>query len=144
MRLLRVLAIAALIVGVTNVGSPRGVVAATSRRRAVPKKDTAKDLADSFQKFCADWMQKVWTREQQAAKWEPEGDGVKRAYVEYSRDYSCQLTDGSPPVGKINYRETWYEQRGKTIADAEASTPQPVKIVETGEFFSYSRGKWDY
>lgn len=142
MHTLRTLAVVVLILGATEVGYSSAVFA-TTRRRAAPKEAT-KDLAESFQEFCAEWMQKVWTREPPAAKWEQDGDSVKRAYVEYSRDYSCQLTDGHPPVGKITYRETWYEQHGKTLPEAEASAPQPIKILETGEFFSYSRGRWDY
>ena len=117
---------------------------AASRRHA-PRAPTRQDLAASFQAFCSEWMQKVWAREQtERVQWERDGEGVKRTYVEYSRDYTCTLTDGDPPVGKVNYLERRYEKRGKTIAEAEASTPEAVKIVDTGEFFSFFRGKWDY
>ena len=114
-------------------------------RRHAPRAPTPQDLTASFQAFCNEWMEKVWAREQtEHVEWEPDGDGVKGTYVEYSRDYTCTLTEGHPPVGKINYLERWYEKRGKTIAEAESSTPEPVKILETGEFFSFIRGKWDY
>jgi hypothetical protein len=106
------------------------------------KRATGKPAA-SFPAFCKEWMAKVWAREQQrVTKWENHGDTVQRTYVEYSRDYQCTLTDNIPPVGKIKYREVWYEKRGKTVAEAEASAPQPTKIFDTGEFFSFWKGSW--
>ena len=151
-RSLRTLSIAALVTVVVAGGSVCGgappAAASSQRRRAVKPsavKPPAKDLTASFESFCKQWMEKVWAREgQNSTTWEKDGDGVMRSYVEYSRDYNCTLTEEKPPVGKISYRETWYEKRGKTVADAEASPPQPTKIFETGEFFSYDRGKWLY
>ena len=43
-----------------------------------------------------------------------------------------------------NYREVWYEKRGNTIDGVERSSPPPITIVETGEFFSYRSGAWTY
>ena len=117
--------------------------AATERH--APPTATAQDLALSFETFCTEWMEKVWAREPaEDVEWEQDGGDVKRTLVEYSQDYRCTLTSGHPPVGKIIYLENWYEKRGKTIAEAESSTPQPLKILETAEFFSFIGGKWDY
>ena len=119
--------------------------ASAAKQRRAAAKQQPKDLSASFQDFCKQWMEKVWTREgRHSITWEKDGDAVFRTYVEYSREYNCTLTEDKPPVGKINYRETWYEKRGKSIADAEASPAQPIKIFETGEFFSYDHGKWAY
>ena len=144
---LRILSIAALAAVIVAGGSVRGSVppaaAANQRHRAV--KPPPEDPTASFQSFCKQWMEKVWGREgQNSSTWERDGDGVVRSYVEYSRDYNCTVTEEKPPVGKITYRETWYERRGKTAADAEASPPEPIKIFETSEYFSYNRGKWLY
>jgi len=132
---------------VVAAASIRGgaALAATAKQRRHAVKAPAQDLTESFQSFCKQWMEKVWAREaQNPTNWETDGDGVVRSYVEYSRDYNCTLTEEKPPVGKISYRETWYEKRGKTATDAEANPAQPIKIIETGEYFSYDRGKWLY
>ncbi len=119
---------------------------AASKHRAPTKKSskiTRENLEGSFRKFCDEWMQKVWARAE-SKDWVQQGDDVTRTYVEYSRDYTCELMNEKPPVGKINYRENWYEQHGKTRDEAEASERTPVKILETGELFSWNRGKWDF
>jgi hypothetical protein len=145
---LRILSIAGLLTVVVaeagfGGGTAWAVAGATRRHRAVTP--PAKDLKASFQSFCEEWMEKVWARDgQNPTTWKNDGDGVVGRYVAYSRDYNCTFTEEQPPVGKISYRETWYEKRGKTAADAEASTPEPIKIFETVEYFSYGHGRWLY
>jgi hypothetical protein len=119
--------------------------AQAARRHDGKPKLSREALAASFETFCAQWMERIHNRSPQSVmRWEKDGEMVQGTYVEYSTEYSCALTDQSPTVGRIAYRETWYEKRGKTIDEAARSSSQPIEIVETREFFSYSNGRWTY
>ena len=88
-------------------------------------------------------MQTVWARDWHSIiKWEKDGDGVGGTYAEYSHEYTCTVTEGDTPVGKVNYRQVWYRKHGKSIAEAENSQPQATEAFDTDEYFSYIHGKW--
>src|ERR1700675_528648 len=87
-------------------------------KHAAAAKPAPKDFEGSFQIFCKEWMEKIRARDtQHVTKWETVEDGVHGKYVEYDPEYTCTLTTGKQPIGKVNYREVWYEKRGKTIAE---------------------------
>ncbi|MFI5364825.1 MAG: hypothetical protein ACHQ4J_04300 [Candidatus Binatia bacterium] len=137
------MALAVLAAGVAVVGavSPATAAKAPAQGRKASIKPPKRSLADSFQTFCKEWMAKVHARDT-PIDWQTDPDGVRGTYVEYSPEYTCTLTKEKPPVGTIGYREMWYEKRGRTMADAEHSTPQPVKAFDTSEIFSRIRGTW--
>jgi hypothetical protein len=102
---------------------------------------------DSFQPFCDGWMQKLRDRELNGLAhigWQTSAEGVQGTYVGYSEDYTCTVATDGPPVGIVEYREVRYEKRGRTIAEAEQSSPLPVEICKTTELFGYTKGKWQY
>ena len=137
------IASAALAVGVAVVGADSSAPAATApaQGRKASTKPPKKSLADSFQTFCQEWMAKVHARDTDI-EWQVDPDSVHGTYVEYSPEYTCALTKEHTPIGTIGYREMWYEKRGRTMADAEHSTPQPVKAFDTSEIFSLIKGRW--
>lgn len=101
----------------------------------------------SFQAFCDGWMEKLRHRELNDLahiEWQTNAEGVQGTYIGYSEDYTCTVSADGPPVGKVEYREVRYEKRGRTIAEAEQSSPQPVEICITTELFGYTKGKWQY
>lgn len=128
-------------VAVVAAESSATAAKAPSQSRKASTKPPKKSLADSFQTFCTEWMAKVHARDV-AIEWEADPDGVHGTYVEYSPEYTCTLTKEKPPIGTIGYHEMWYEKRGRTMADAELSTPQPVKAFDTSEIFSLIKGRW--
>lgn len=104
------------------------------------------NLANSFETFCAEWMDKLHARERDSTghmKWETDGNGTHGTYVGYSQEHTCQLHE-SAQVGLVTYREIKYEKRGPTVAEAERSTPQPIEIYDATEIFHFKNGKWDY
>jgi len=99
------------------------------------------DLGPSFQKLCASWMEKVWARESAPVQ-ENASDPVARgSYVEYSRQYGCELVRQHPPVGKINYRGFRYA-KGDGSAEHNDAARQPLEVFDTDEYFTYLHGKW--
>lgn len=119
-------------------------LAATSRHgRAVAKHHVPSDLSASFQTFCVGWMEKVWARESQnVIGSDANGATVPSTYVKYSREYGCTLVRRDPAVGKINYRELRYERRDDTGAHTDGDAFRPIEIVDTDEYFTYIKGKW--
>lgn len=107
------------------------------------------NLDSSFQKFCAEWGDKLHAREVHNAdsiKWDTGQNWVQGTYVGYSRPLSCALeSDGGPvPVGKIVYHEFVYEKRGATVSDAKQVPGQAIETTEVTEIFRYQNGKWVY
>ena len=104
-----------------------------------------------FKAFCAEWMQKLATRERDnraAIRWQTGPDGVHGDYVGYSQDHECELKNGKDskavPIGKITYRELVYRQKGASVAEAKENTPRAIEATEVTEIFRYSKGKWVY
>jgi hypothetical protein len=109
----------------------------------------ADDPADSFPKFCDEWIEKLAARERNNVahiKWESEGSSVKGDYVGYTREHTCVTKMGtqSTPVGKITYREIKYEKLGQTVEEAEHTAARAVETTEITEIFRYAEGQWIY
>lgn len=135
------------ILGSTVAASTAARPAATRAKRHAPAKLSPVELKQSFDQFCAEWIQKLRDREQHNLahiEWTPSADGIVGTYVGYSEEHTCTLTDNQPPVGKIRYQQVVYEKKGSTRPSAEDSPPQPVEQYDTTEFFSFIKGKWDY
>ena len=117
---------------------------------ALPARGASADNPGAkFEKFCAEWMQKLAVREHDNIKnihWVPDGTGVEGEYVGYSSDHTCKLaSDVSPAVvGKIIYREFRYVKKGASPAAAKTSTPRALEATEVTEIFRYAKGKWEY
>ncbi len=102
---------------------------------------------DSFPAFCNSWMEKLRDREVNNLahiQWQEGAEGVEGTYVGYSVDYTCTVSPDGPPVGKVGYHEIRYQKRGRTIAEAEQSSPLPVETCYTRELFGFIEGKWQY
>jgi hypothetical protein len=101
----------------------------------------------SFPDFCREWSRKLSAREHDNLgniKWELH-DGVETGtYVGYGPISSCtckEATNGVA-VGILTYKEFDYTLTGKSIEEAEHSTPHPATVVPTREIFAYDKGKW--
>jgi hypothetical protein len=101
----------------------------------------------SFPDFCRDWGHKLTVREHDNLgniKWEMR-DGVETgSYVGYSSIDSCtckEATNGVA-VGILTYKEFDYTLSGKSVDEAEHSTPHASTVVPTREIFAYEKGKW--
>ena len=120
---------------------------AASNKQA-SKKATPEQIAEAFQTFCQEWMQKLAVREHDNIaniKWDTEPDGVHGEYVGYTQDHTCTVKDEyRQPVGKIAYQEVRYEKRGGTVGEAEKSPPHPVETTAVTELFRFEKGKWIY
>ena len=139
----RTIATAVLTVGLVIVAGSSATAAKMSAQHHKATNHLPKDPAGSFQNFCKEWMEKIQARDN-PVEWQTDAGGVHGTYVEYSRAYTCRLTEEKPPVGTMDYREMWYEKRGKTVAEAENSTPQPIEAFDTREIFSLIKGRWSY
>lgn len=132
----------------STLAASTGTQAATTRaKRHTPAKRSFVELKQSFDQFCAEWIQKLRDREQHNlahVEWTPSADGIVGTYVGYSEEHTCTLTDNQPPVGKIRYQQMVYEKKGDTRLSAERSPPRAVEQYDTTEFFSLIKGKWDY
>lgn len=142
--------IASALVVVATIGSAVASTAArpaTKAKRRTPTKVSSVQLKQSFDQFCQEWMQKLRERERYNLahiEWTPTADGVVGKYVGYSEEYTCILTDGKPPVGKMRYQQMVYEKKGGTAPTAEDSPPRAIEQIDTTEFFSQFKGKWYY
>ena len=137
---LRILGATGLAV-VVVVGCESPSFAATATRHHARRDSVPTDLGPSFQKFCASWMEKVWARESAHVQ-ENASDPVARgSYVEYSRQYGCELVRQHPPVGKINYRE-FRHAKGDGPAEHNDAARQPLEVFDSDEYFTYLHGKW--
>jgi hypothetical protein len=101
----------------------------------------------AFPDFCRDWGRKLSARERdnlRNIKWEMH-DGVETGkYVGYGAIDSCtckEATNGVA-VGILTYKEFDYTLTGKSVEEAQHSTPHATAIVPTREIFAYDRGKW--
>jgi hypothetical protein len=105
--------------------------------------------ATSFGSFCVEWMQRLAKRNEhniKGIKWKQDESGVRGAYVSYSPDHVCAMSEHSrsAPTGKITYQEVRYEKRGATIAEANRSVPRPIEIFEVTEIFTFRNGRWEF
>jgi len=106
--------------------------------------------AESFDSFCAVWMDKLAAREQQNLKkmqFAPQGGGMVGAYTGYEKvPIRCQsrAKPGAPGVGTLVYHEVHYQKAGSTLEGAKTSSPQIVEKVEVMEIFRFDGQKWKY
>ena len=106
--------------------------------------------AESFDSFCAEWMNKLAAREQANLKkmeYSPRGGSVVGSYTGYEKvPIRCQsrAKPGSPGVGTLVYNEVRYQKVGDTKEAAKSSTPQVVEKTEVMEIFRYDGQKWKY
>ena len=106
--------------------------------------------AESFDSFCAEWMNKLAQREQtnmSKVQYMPGGSGVEGKYTGYDRvPVRCQTRakPGAPGVGTLVYNEVHYVKSGSTVEHAKASQPQVVEKVEVMEIFRFDGEKWKY
>ena len=121
---------------------------AASPRPHASKKPSPEEIAQAFQTFCQEWMQKLEVRERDNIsniKWNTTPEGVQGEYVGYTREHSCIVKDEyKQPVGEIIYQEVRYERRGATIAEAGNNPPRPLEVTAVTEIFRYENGKWVY
>lgn len=108
-------------------------------------------VVSKFNRFCADWMQKLAVRERDnraAMRLLPGPAGVQGQYVGYAYDSRCEvkprIDPKAVPIGKIIYREVTYQQQGSSTAAAEANSPRVVDQTEITEIFRYAKGEWVY
>jgi hypothetical protein len=106
--------------------------------------------AESFDSFCAEWMNKLAQREQQnlaKVQYSPGAGGVEGKYTGYERvPVRCQTRaqPGKPGVGTLVYHELHYKKSGSTVEHAKSSAPQVVEKVEVMEIFRFDGQKWKY
>jgi hypothetical protein len=121
---------------------------AGSAKPHASKKPAPEEVAQAFQTFCQEWMQKLEARERdniKNIKWNTTSEGVQGEYVAYSQEHTCVVKDEyQQPVGEITYQEVRYERRGATIAEAENNPPRPLEVTAVTEIFRYEKGKWIY
>jgi hypothetical protein len=121
--------------------------AAAAKPRA-SKKPAPEKVAQEFQTFCQEWMQKLAARERdniKNIKWNTTPEGVKGEYVGYTQEHTCIVKDEyQEPVGEIIYQEVRYERRGATVAEAGNNPPRPLEVTAVTEIFRYEKGKWIY
>lgn len=130
----------------TGDGPARVAKAGRAGAEAGPEVVTAK-----FDTFCADWMQKLATRERDnraGIQWQAGPDGVHGQYVGYMYNNRCevkpQADPSAVPIGKIVYREVTYQHQGASVSAAETSAPSIVDQTEITEIFRYTKGQWVY
>lgn len=106
--------------------------------------------AESFDSFCAEWMNKLAQREQQnlaKVQYVPGGSGVEATYTGYEKvPVRCQTRakPGTPGVGTLVYHELHLKKSGSTVDKARSSEPQVVEKVEVMEIFRFDGQKWKY
>lgn len=106
--------------------------------------------AESFDSFCAEWMNKLAVREQQnlsKVQYTPGSGGVEGTYTGYERvPVRCQTRakPGAPGVGTLVYHELHLKKSGPTVERAKTSEPQVVEKVEVMEIFRFDGQKWKY
>lgn len=106
--------------------------------------------AQSFDSFCAEWMQKLAAREQQNAskvQYTPQGGSVVGTYTGYEKTpLRCQsrAKPGAPGVGTLVYNELHLKKAGDSVESAKKSSPQLVEKVEVMEIFRFDGSAWKY
>jgi hypothetical protein len=101
----------------------------------------------SFPDFCRDWAHKLSVREHDNLgniHWVMR-DGLETgSYVGYSSidSCTCKQANNGVSVGVLTYKEFDYTLTGKSIEEAEHSTPHAATVVPTREIFAYDKGKW--
>jgi hypothetical protein len=106
--------------------------------------------AESFDSFCAQWMDKLAVREQQnlqKMQYTPKAGRVVGSYTGYEKaPLRCQTRakPGSPGVGTLVYHEVHYQKAGPTVERAKSSPPEVVEKVEVMEIFRFDGEKWKY
>jgi len=121
---------------------------AASARPHASKKPAPEEVAQAFQTFCQEWMQKLEARERDNIsniKWNTTSEDVQGEYIGYTREHTCIVKDEyKQPVGEVIYQEVRYERRGVTIAEAGKNPPRPLEAIAVTEIFRYENGKWIY
>jgi hypothetical protein len=108
------------------------------------------NAGQSFDSFCAEWMQKLAAREQQnamKAKYTPQGGRVVGTYTGYEKTpLRCQsrAKPGAPGVGTLVYHELHLRKQGDSVESAKKSSPEVVEKVEVMEIFRFDGSAWKY
>jgi hypothetical protein len=114
---------------------------------------TARAQEDAaFDRFCAQWMEKLAQRERQnlaKVRWERRGAAHVGQYTGYARTpIRCQptsaVTPGRPAVGKLVYHEILYQKTGDTPKAAQLAQPAVLQTTEVMEVFRYDGRSWMY
>jgi hypothetical protein len=106
----------------------------------------------AFDRFCAQWMEKLAVRERQnlaKVRWEKRGPSHVGQYTGYARTpIRCQPTSsvkpGRPAVGKLVYHEILYQKTGDTPKAAQLAQPAVLQTTEVMEVFRYDGRDWKY
>jgi hypothetical protein len=110
----------------------------------------AAQAAQSFDSFCAEWMQKLAVREHDnvnKVKYTNQGGQTIGTYTGYeSVPVRCQskAQPGKPGVGTLVYNELHYKKSGDSVESAKKSAPQVVERVEVMEIFRFDGSAWKY
>jgi hypothetical protein len=110
----------------------------------------AVNAAQTFDSFCAEWMQKLAVREQQnasKAQYSPENGRVVGTYTGYDKTPTrCQsrAKPGAPGVGTLVYNELHLRKAGDSVENAKKSSPEVVEKVEVMEIFRFDGSAWKY
>jgi hypothetical protein len=133
-----------------------GAKPAAAKKKSAAKSSAAAKPApagagESFEAFCAIWMQKLAVREWANLTRGPfrERDGTTVIeYVGYDRRPSrCESrvrARGKPGLGILVYREHSYRRTGPSPVRAFTSEPQVVTSVEITEVFRNDGKRWVY
>lgn len=106
--------------------------------------------AQSFDSFCAEWMNKLAVREHDnvsKVKYSQEGSRVVGTYTGYEQvPLRCQskAKPGAPGVGTLVYNELHYRKTGDSVDSAKKSSPELVEKVEVMEIFRFDGSAWKY
>jgi len=106
--------------------------------------------AQSFDSFCAEWMNKLRVREHDNVsnvKYTQQGSRVVGTYTGYETvPLRCQskAKPGAPGVGTLVYNELHYRKSGDSVEAAKKSSPEVVEKVEVMEIFRFDGSAWKY
>jgi hypothetical protein len=110
----------------------------------------AASAAQTFDSFCAEWMQKLAVREEQNAskvQFSPQNGRVVGTYTGYEKTaLRCQsrAKPGAPGVGTLVYNELHLRKAGDSVETAKKSSPELVEKVEVMEIFRFDGSAWKY
>jgi hypothetical protein len=109
-----------------------------------------KSIGADFDEFCAEWMQRLRTRQRRndkATVLSRHGNVYSGQFVGYShKPVKCQAratgSAASPYVGQIVYHEIRFERTGRTLKSARRSKPTALLHTEVLEIFRHNGSKW--
>jgi hypothetical protein len=119
---------------------------------AIRQDQTTTNAEARFQSFCASWMKKLRTREQEnlsKAQVERRGDQFVIEYTGYGKDpLRCESkTTGvpqNPYIGKLVYQELRYQKTADSRKKLRKSRPRVLSQVDVLEIFRFDGSRWIY